>query len=966
MAYKSAVCVLHKLKTVQIYFFPERFINQLFLYAKQPQLNVTKDKIKKALRTLVGSINTQKRGLESIADEFLVFIDAWLRGWLNGNYTLTKTHVLKKITEILLGPFMMSLNEQVEDQEAKKDEKTYSIWNDSIAAKDVIIVNESDETVHAFMQKYIYKSVIKHKWSDKDYKTVKRDLMKNLGESEIISFLITYEYLWKTRQIPLVIEVTSENEIEDVGKILKISRAFRVIILNKTKITVDYLGFKKMLVTASHLTTEQQKDIFNVPITLQGRSLKGFGRLNPTVEEIHELQVKDIIYILCNQFNIGGECKKLPHIFIDISLKRVWLKKEVLKKVQDVFVICCESVERFKNYIITDCGINDLEIIESTNIKNSNPERNRIVLYKSDKSLKTVKHYFQNSIRRPIHFLVSHGHFKLEWINSWGTIMNLERFRESNMSEDNSIEVKKEIKDFCTKKKSVIISSNAGMGKTVLIDYFARNAPVNFWVVKINLELYKSAYKNIVSNSEGDSRLWAFFGGILEEECSTNLPLAKAIFRRLYQSKNIVALLDGFDEISIEHQRNGKRFIELLSGMGCFVLVTTRPVLQNVLESTLKTFSLDLNPFSTKNQEYFLEKTFYNQFSEIRHQTEDRILYLKRFLSVAQDNLNDNDNEFTGIPLQMLLLSQVCLEDFKSLSHRNFNPLRLYRNLIEKNIEVACEKFGENMIQQFKACRAIHALPLLYSKEILEEINFNRILENLKFMMPDMLELIQKDGLTVTEQEDNVRFIHPIYAEYSVGEWLAKNIKGAYKKMATKLFEEAFKTDRKLVRHVFDGILAEDCKLHMAIINSEVDRVASLMTSEHLDNVDDGNRNFLHLLACWGMYHSEINQEVVPTNAVDDLKRKFEQDGMIRILNEWKSNEILQNSNDTILQYTPIDYAIVSRSFHIANKLCQKIKNSQIRIKHQDLNVPLLLKYCHIMDYPDLAGVIKELITQTN
>ncbi|KAF2903365.1 hypothetical protein ILUMI_02821, partial [Ignelater luminosus] len=446
-------------------------------------------------------------------------------------------------------------------------------------------------------------------------------------------------------------------------------------------------------------------------------------------------------------------------------------------------------------------------------------------------------------------------------------------------------------------------------------------------------------------------------------ECKNNLFLVKAVFMRFYQEKEIVVLLDGFDEIPINYQNDAKQFIKFLKRSGYFMLITTRPVLKNDLELLLDTFAIDLSPFTRKDQTYFLNN-YFSKFAEISSKTE---IFVESLLNAAQNNLNDRDNEFTGVPLQTLLLAEVYIEDFKrfletkTLINGNFDLLYLYRSFIEKKTLIACEKFGdisEDMIYQYKICKTFFALRLVFSEEDLDELEIDSKLKVAKSVFPSMLELIQKDGIVVGETEANIRFIHQTFAEYLAGEWLAENVKNENEEVAKKLLKVTFLPNFKVVRNIFDRILARNCPLHLAVINFQMEKVTSLIDSSHFNDLDDGSRNFLHLIASWGFQHPKR----IKKHELFELKKVSNEDKMIEIVRLIPDDK-LQNSKDHILESTPVDYAIISKSLNIANLLCQKLKNSQICINVHNLLEPSLLPSCEQMNY---LSLYREVINYVN
>lgn len=837
---------------------------------------------------------------------------------------------------------MINLNTQIEIPRGELEKEHYDVWYKMIADKNLIVINGSDDIVDTFIKRSICRFIVKHKWSIKNYKILK-DFMRVPESTKTFSICQVYEYLWKTHQIPLVIEICSQNKLRKVTKILSMyQESFRLIVLNKSGACICNLRSSKRMTTASHLKKQQLMKLVNFPIKLQGRDLKGLGEFHLYESKISNLNVRDIIYILCNKVNIGEELAVLPDGFVKRSLKRVWINPSVLNEVtDDIFVI----QDRLNTEIDLALCVDNSKILDRQDIDNFDSHVHKIVLYRDVEDLKKIENYFKKSKIRPIHFLILHRESYLEWVKSWGSIENLKGFRNSKELEDRIIN-NESITSLCKEKNLLLISSNPGMGKSVLLNYFARNIPTNYWIIKINMVEYQASYRDIKSCSS----LRVFFEQTLEEEREKNLFLTKDVFTKFYKSRDIVVLLDSFTEISKEYRNDAKRFIQLLSESGYFVLITTKPALKNDLESLLDTFSIDLKLFTREDQEEFLEN-YFSKLYKIDYEREFAISFVRNLLDATKRDLNDHVNEFTGVPLQMSLLVEEFKDNFMkhketgdfAISH--FSLLSFYKNLITRNVEITCAR-----AQQYKPCKALYALGQLFSKEDLNDLEIDSKLQAISSVFTNMLESIQDDGIVVAKTQTNIKFIHRIFAEYLAGEWLAENIMNENEAIAKKLYKITFESNLMLARNIFDGLLAKDRKLHLAIINFEMGEINQLIRSEHIDDVDDGNRSFLHLLASWGLQ--------LPPDCKDCESSKIETDKMMRCL-MLIPQEKLQNLQDDILRYTPIDYAIISRSLHIANVLCQKITNSGISINIENLDNNFLLNYCCEMNYLALHCIIE-------
>ena len=100
-----------------------------------------------------------------------------------------------------------------------------------------------------------------------------------------------------------------------------------------------------------------------------------------------------------------------------------------------------------------------------------------------------------------------------------------------------------------------------------------------------------------------------------------------------------------------------------------------------------------LQTFSPVNQIQFLEK-YCKEFIQISKKGY-LLLFAKQLLSLCSQNFSDKDGEFTGIPLQTMMLGEVFVkeaEEYCSSGKVNlpekFNLLSLFRKFTEKKFNI--------------------------------------------------------------------------------------------------------------------------------------------------------------------------------------------------------------------------------------------------------------------------------------
>jgi hypothetical protein len=129
--------------------------------------------------------------------------------------------------------------------------------------------------------------------------------------------------------------------------------------------------------------------------------------------------------------------------------------------------------------------------------------------------------------------------------------------------------------------------------------------------------------------------------------------------------------------------------------------VTTRRHLKEELENNLQQISYTLQPFSEVEQVEFLKK-FWLQISNLEDTNQHRLqIYAKSLIKKMAESISDKDREFTGIPLQTLMLAEAFKEEFISFySSEKSEPelpqkldlLRLYVRFIERKYDIYYEE----------------------------------------------------------------------------------------------------------------------------------------------------------------------------------------------------------------------------------------------------------------------------------
>jgi hypothetical protein len=289
----------------------------------------------------------------------------------------------------------------------------------------------------------------------------------------------------------------------------------------------------------------------------------------------------------------------------------------------------------------------------------------------------------------------------LKWQQTRGKVSRLRERILNEVHDDTKIELT-QISD-----QLVIISSEAGMGKSTLMSDLANNtkdkkAFHTKWVIKINLNDCTGELQAIDSDIDKDKAV-----EFLLSAANIESDFDKAFLKNMMEEPGCVFLfIDGFDEISPHYK---KKVLDLILAYKNTkienIWVTSRPHLKQELEDKLGTFAYTLNPLSRPDQESLIKK-FWE--TKIGHKVpEDKVVHIKQHVKEILDcfsqSIADTNaaGEFAGIPLQTVLLAEYFYDNVKAFCASGkipasplsgLNILDLYIHFIEKKYKVYCEE----------------------------------------------------------------------------------------------------------------------------------------------------------------------------------------------------------------------------------------------------------------------------------
>jgi len=694
----------------------------------------------------------------------------------------------------------------------------------------------------------------------------------------------------------------------------------------------------------SDLDAKSQKQILERTVNFQGTnvSLQTLVGTDPP-EYIQRLIDSDVISILLSNEHklcVGKPLSDLSNYYVPRVLEQhMYLKEDILKltdkKITFAFSglqrgelkmhlpagekICefvYDEIERIHSFnIVSDfskTGLSaDLENIKAHNEtgKNINPEGIRYIILGKENP---------ESEFRELKKLCTNAH----WIHvEEGSYL----WRESSCSIDI---IRRYIDDSKCKKyditsvmeyieRTMLLVAEPGMGKSTLLSHMEHEIKTRtpeVWVLRINLNEHTREMENIAFEEECIDKCKTFLWSALHSPEQSALKLTKEIFlQALDETNKVVIILDGFDEISPDYSSKVEMLIrELKEKTSSKIWVSSRLSHRQNLEDIVMKISFTLQPFKPENQIQFL-KQYWNEVLKISKQSNLQ-KFAKKLLRLCSRNFSDKDGEFTGIPLQTMMLGEAFVkeaEEYCSSEKVNlpekFNLLSLFKQFTERkcNIyfseknamdsskpEVKSEK--ESYLEKHMTSALISLFSLNEVNEILGAINVSDLEQANKFLRSGRA---QHFGIITHITNGKPHFIHRCFAEYFAAKWFADN----FKKCEDFICNTIFNSTYEVTRNIFDRMLAEDSEILGAVLSNEISTVEELLKKKTGLNISDkGGRTALHLAAS---YNRSFTQKLLLLPGID------------------------VNKLDEVLKWTPLKYADRTKSWMVLDILLQNGAN---------------------------------------
>jgi ankyrin repeat protein len=572
-----------------------------------------------------------------------------------------------------------------------------------------------------------------------------------------------------------------------------------------------------------------------------------------------------------------------------------------------------EGIHTFKNVSdFCETGLSaELENMKAYNKAEQNikPEDVRYVILGN----KNPENEFRElkKLCRIVHWIHAEKCFFL-WRDTNGNIDIIRRYIDNTKYEKYDVKSVMEHND-----RTMLLVAEPGMGKSTFLSYMAHKLKEwnpSVWVLRINLIEHTKELEKIEFEHECIDKCKRFLWSVAHSPEQDDLHITKEIFlQALKETGQMVIILDGFDEISPDYSRQVEMLVRTIRDeTASNIWISSRFSYRQELEDMLGKCAFTLQPFTPKNRVQFL-KQYWSEFCGISNR-ENLQIFANELLRLCSQNLSDQDGEFTGIPLQTMMLGEAFAKSAKEYcSSGEFNlPEKLnlpdlFQTFWEKKCDIYMSEKSKkdtsnpNVKEEKESYLKKHmtsALIYLFSQDELNRLPGaikTKVMKNVqKFLKSRTAE---RFGLIREITDEKPHFIHRCFAEYFAAKWFT----GHYRMCKEFISNILFDSRNGVTRNLFDRMLAKYFEIHGSVLSNDNHAVKELLQKEtDINTLDKGGRTALHLAAS---YNSPCIQQLLSFPAID------------------------VNKPDAVLQWTPLRYADRMKSWMAMNILLQNGAN---------------------------------------
>jgi len=741
---------------------------------------------------------------------------------------------------------------------------------------------------------------------------------------------------------------SDDNSVKHLDDVLQKYQQKLILISSRQKV----LCFQEKLRNISYFEDKcnitdfdekSQKQILEIPVNFQGTNiaLSTLVGTHPPESTKDPLDSNIISILLSNEdeLSVGRQLDDYPKYYVPRVLQHhIYLKEDILKQTEYeiTFAVSGLQAEDLKKYLPAREKIYEFvydESKRSNNFKivshfyetglsaeldnttaynkagqNVNPEEVRYIILGNknpDSEFKEIKKLCKN-----VHWIhVEEGSFL--WRDTNCNINIIRRYIDNTKCkkyDDMKIAVEHD--------RTMLLVAEPGMGKTTFFSYMAheiKKSKPSVWVLRINLNKHTNELEDTEFEKEGIDKCKMFLWGAAHSPEQVALKVTKEIFlQALEETGKMVILLDGFDEISPDFSAKVEILIRTIRDKTASkIWISSRLSCREELENIVGKFGCTLQPFTQGNQIQFLEE-YWSKVTEISNH-ENLKTFAKELLSLCSKNFNDKNGEFTGIPLQTMMLGEAFINEVKNYCcsgeynlPEKFNLLSLFKKFWKSKYYIYFSERNEMDTTKLAVKRQEntyvkkHVISSLISLFSMKEVN--RLLRDRKHDLEETKECLgdgtlQQFGIIRDFMDGKPQFIHRCFAEYFAAKWFADNFRQCEEFLSNILFNPTY----EVMRNFFDRMLAEDSEFHDSVLNN-IGALKELLKKEtDINTLDKGGRTALHLAAS---YNNPCIQQLL----------------------SFPGTQI--NKADEVMKWTPLKYADRTRSLMAMDILLQNGANS--------------------------------------
>jgi len=366
----------------------------------------------------------------------------------------------------------------------------------------------------------------------------------------------------------------------------------------------------------------------------------------------------------------------------------------------------------------------------------------------------------------------------------------------------------------CEKREAIVISAEAGMGKSKFCRELQKNLQAihpHFSTVLLNVPNCSEKFHRLTESNWKMESIQDAFEFINDEKLKL---------------KNAIVIIDGFDEFLPLHEKPCLDLIGLLIKSELQLVVTTRPQEKRKIDQVLSKLGKSSNDFELYPLEHDAKIECLSKFWERSGQSEgidlrDRAASLFALIRRDSAGFDDSDDEFdrryqksdfskfhelVGVPLHLKLVAEA-VPPTDSLREKEKSLLRVLVVLSREKITSALKKRYEP--------------DQLEEKELAVRSNLYRLALATLLGQGDCAWLSEEDSdllnyiglVTISSSYNKARFVYVILAEYLLAEGLVKKIyhqpgvedfAPADVQVKEVFFERKFKPVRRFINAVLE------------------------------------------------------------------------------------------------------------------------------------------------------------------